>query len=239
MSDEHVAYDGQDLEALVGLRNYPRWVVDLLGPAPWGATVEIGAGTGNLSRFARSRTTRMTLLEPSHLAGSLRGSFEDDPDVEVVPMTSGAWLAERPEMAGTFDTVFSVNVLEHIDDDLGVLRDAWRLLRPGGWCRIAVPALPGLMGSLDELVGHRRRYRRRALEGMMQAAGFTEVRAFYFDALGVFPWYVAGRVLRRRRFDPGPALAFDRVAIPLGRALESIRRPPLGKNLACIARKSL
>jgi len=237
MPDPQVAYDGQDLEALGGLRNYPRWVVDLLGPAPWGCTVEIGAGIGNLSRVARPRCARMTLLEPSHLVDPLRRSFREDPQVEVVGTTSGEWLSQRPDVVGSFDTVFSVNVLEHIDDDWAVLRDAHRLLRPGGTLRLAVPALPILMGSLDEIVGHRRRYRRRGLIAAVRAAGFADIRAHYFDVLGIAPWFVAGRVLRRNRFDAAPAIAFDRIAIPVGRIAEAIVQPPVGKNLVCVARR--
>lgn len=237
MPDSGVAYGGEDLHALKDLENYPRWVIDLLGPSPWGRTIEIGAGTGNLTRFARERCAHMTLLEPSPLAGELQDTFAHDPDVEVVRQTSTSWLAEHPDLAGSFDTVFSVNVLEHIEDDIAVLRDAFELLRPGGTLRLAVPALPALLGSLDESVGHLRRYRRRTLRAAVQGAGFSAVELRYFDLLGVAPWFVAGRILRRRTFDTGPAVLFDRLAIPVGRWAEDRLSPPLGKNLACVARR--
>ena len=84
-----------------------------------------------------------------------------------------------------------------------------------------------------------RRYEREQLRGVVTAAGFRVETLRWLDASGVIPWFLAGRVLRQRRFSPGLARLYDRVVVPVSRALEERVEPPWGKNLICIARRDL
>ena len=100
-----------------------------------------------------------------------------------------------------------------------------------------VPAHRWLFGSLDELVHHHRRYTRGSLTRVLESAGFEVQQLRYCDALGVLPWLLVGRVLRRKQFDPGSVRLYDRVGVPLTALFEARIVPPLGKSLWCIARK--
>ena len=60
-----------------------------------------------------------------------------------------------------FDTVFCVNVLEHIEDDAAALATFTRVVQPGGHVLIWVPAMPAAYGPLDAELGHHRRYTKR------------------------------------------------------------------------------
>jgi hypothetical protein len=95
--------------------------------------------------------------------------------------------------------------------------------------------LPVLYGTLDAMVHHHRRYTKASLRDVVEGAAFRVQLLRYFDVLGVVPWFVAGRVLKRRRFDEGPARVYDRFVVPIGSALERLYEPPLGKNLVCVA----
>jgi SAM-dependent methyltransferase len=100
-------------------------------------------------------------------------------------------------MVGLFD------VLEHLDDDLGMLRWILSVLEPGGVLVLTVPAHPFLFGGIDELAHHRRRYRRRELRQKLVAAGF-QVRLLTHFMAPLLPLLVARRwlgerLLRRRR----------------------------------------
>jgi SAM-dependent methyltransferase len=128
-----------------------------------------------------------------------------------------------------------VNVLEHIEDDVAVLRQLHGMLRPGGAVLLFVPALPWLYGSLDELVHHVRRYTKPQLHAALGQAGLRVERLRYCDVLGIAPWWLAGRVLRRQRFDSAAAMAYDRFGVPLTRRVEGWMDPPLGKSLIAIA----
>ncbi|WP_419947528.1 methyltransferase domain-containing protein [Candidatus Palauibacter sp.] len=63
------------------------------------------------------------------------------------------------------DSVVSVNVLEHVEDDEEELALMRSLLRPGGHLCLWVPALSALYAPYDRALGHHRRYQRRRTRG--------------------------------------------------------------------------
>lgn len=228
-------YDAQDLEALGDLVNYQAWILQWLRPNLRGRVIEVGAGTGAIAAHYVDLVGEAVLVEPAaNLAARLRARFADRPHVTV----HEGPLETLDRAPGSFDAAVLVNVLEHIPDDLGALRALHDLLRPGGTVSVFVPALGALYGSLDALVGHVRRYERGGLRDVVTRAGFTVEALRWVDVGGVLPWLVAGRVLRRPRFDPGAAKVYDRVAVPLLRAVEGLVAPPVGKNLVCIGRRA-
>ena len=106
-----------------------------------------------------------------------------------------------PFAAGSFDAVCAFDVLEHLDDDAGALREMARVAAPGGALVITVPAMPSLWGPHDVVNRHRRRYTRRSLRDAFARAGLPGARIHYFNTL-LFPPIAAvrwsGRLLGRR-----------------------------------------
>ena len=135
--------------------------------------------------------------------------------------------------------VFSLNVLEHIEDDAAALGDLFRVLRPGGRLFVYVPAFNSLFTSMDAHVGHHRRYRLRELVHMIRGAGFLVEKSAYTDALGFFA------TLAYKLFDkPEPAPLnpklvrfYDRLIFPLSRLFSIPLAKVLGKNVYVVARK--
>ena len=158
-----------------------------------------------------------------------------------------------PVRNGTVDVVSAFDLLEHLEDDLGALREFNRALRPGGHCIVTVPAFRLLWSEHDEVSHHRRRYRASELRLRFTAAGFEVIRCSYFNALLFVPiagvriagrlldWCMPGVTTRMRsdltRFDTcalGPM--FERV---MGSEAGWLRRfnLPIGVSIVCIARK--
>jgi SAM-dependent methyltransferase len=231
-------YDGQDLEALGDLPRYTGWILEHFATHLHGRVIEVGAGIGNVSARYVDRVQEAVLVEPArNLHHKLQERLGHLPQV-----TTTCALLHELDPALTrepFDAAIMVNVLEHIDDDAAVLRQLYDLLRPGGAVLLFVPALPWLYGSLDALVHHVRRYTREDLAAKLRAAGFGIGKVRYFDALGVLPWFVAGRVVKQKRFDPAAATLYDRVGVPLTRAVEQWIEPPAGKSLVAVGFKPL
>lgn len=92
----------------------------------------------------------------------------------------------------------ALDVIEHVDDDLALLRDLRRVARPGGTLLLSVPAYPFLWGPQDEISHHRRRYVAKELRDRVSDAGWKLSRLTYFNML-LFPPIAAVRVLRPPR----------------------------------------
>ena len=88
-----------------------------------------------------------------------------------------------PVPAASHDVVCLWDVIEHVDDDAGVLREAHRVLRPGGHVALSVPAYQFLFAQNDRVAHHKRRYTRGRLVDVLRAAGFEVVRATYVNVL--------------------------------------------------------
>jgi SAM-dependent methyltransferase len=231
-------YVGQDLEALAEIPNYQNWILSHFRPYLRGRVLEIGAGVGTLSAMYRDAVDSAVLLEPApNLRERLRAKFEGDTGVTTIHDRLEDARASGKLADASFDAVVLINVLEHIDDDARMLDDIHQLLKPNGRLLLFVPALQWIYGSLDTLVGHRRRYHKPALRSLLEREGFTIEDLRYFDALGVLPWYVTGRVIKAKLFNERAARIYDTIGVPVGRLAERFVAPPVGKNLLCVAQR--
>ncbi len=230
-------YPSGELDAMAQAHNYYRWILDGWRPLLGRVALEFGAGIGTFSaHLLQEPIERLFLVEPAPALGArLETRFRSHDRVRVL---SGVLEDFRVEL-GTraIDSVLSVNVLEHIDNDDATLRAARDILIPGGRLFIFVPAFQFLYGSLDRTFGHVRRYTRGGLLAKVRSLGFDVVSSRYMNLLGTLLWLVAGRVLRQRTLAPGAVALADRMLIPVSSGLERCFRPPFGQNLMVVARK--
>ncbi|MEX0827742.1 MAG: methyltransferase domain-containing protein [Haliea sp.] len=228
--------DQSDLEALSVLANYRDWIISRFAPYLRGRIVEYGAGIGSISASLVPYAEGIDLVEPfDMLFTKLSAQFDGVARVRLYQQT----IAEHANSAAdaSYDAAVMVNVLEHIEDDCGALVELHRILLPGGTLCLFVPAHQFLYSAYDRLVGHHRRYELPELRTRVCDAGFEITHARYFDILGVPPWLLTMRLLKRTRISSGLALLYDRTAVPVGRTLESLIAPPFGKNVLLIATK--
>jgi SAM-dependent methyltransferase len=108
---------------------------------------------------------------------------------------SGSVL-EMPFADNSFDLAVSLDVIEHLEDDLGALRELRRTIAPGGALLVTVPAYQWLWSGHDEINHHHRRYTRRALQRVAEQAGWRQVRTTYFNSL-LLPVAILLRVVDR------------------------------------------
>lgn len=214
---------------------YNRWIVKQVQPFVGRRILEAGAGIGNLSTLFLS-AERLVLADHNHqYCEMLRYRFDGRENVRVdhvdlsQPASYQAWKDER------LDTVFCCNVLEHLPNDLDVLRCFYETLQEGGHCIIIVPAGPRLFGEIDRAVGHYRRYTREELIHKMQAAGFDVVYTHQFNRLGTLAWYWTSCVLRRRHLSPAAMRWFERI-LPLVKVLDHVL-PWGGMSLIAVGRR--
>ena len=145
-------------------------------------------------------------------------------------------LADVPD--GSYTGVYSLNVLEHIEQDEQILDEFLRILEPGGKAVIYVPAMPWLFTSMDVKVGHVRRYHLRELVRKMVSAGFIVNRASYADSLGVLATLAYKAVgSRDGSLNTRGVRAYDTVGFPVSKVLDTVFGQVVGKNVWAVGTK--
>jgi SAM-dependent methyltransferase len=165
-----------------------------LGTRNPGRILDVGAGSGFFSKMLLLRTAAAgaTCVDPGYAADSST-------------LVNGKPLAYRwTSPVGDADLVLLMDVLEHVDDDLGLLREYAAAARPGTRFIISVPAFAWLWSAHDEFLEHRRRYTLAQVLRLMSAAGLTGAHGFYFFGL-LFPIVALQRLSRRRGTTDRPA----------------------------------
>lgn len=235
MAEESLALTAT-LKQLAELDRYNHWIYEHISHALGRRVLEIGSGTGNITRFLcfEGREVTATDIVPAY-RNELERLFGDNPKVHVEKFDL---TAKSPEAfrANPFDSIVCLNVLEHIEDDHFALSQMWDSLEPGGNLALLVPAHRLLYGAFDRVIGHFRRYERIELAGKLEKAGFIVREMKFFSILATIPWLINGRLLKREYIPTGQANLANRL-VPLLK-LERLIGPPCGLSLIAIAQKS-
>jgi hypothetical protein len=93
-----------------------------------------------------------------------------------------------------------------------------------------------LYSSMDQAIGHHRRYTNSTLETCLQRSHFQEIKLWYFNVLGILGWWINGKLLHRT-IPPSEQLGlFDRL-VPILRRVEAPMNLPFGLSLFAVATK--
>jgi SAM-dependent methyltransferase len=150
-----------------------------------------------------------TDLDAEHLE-RLRNLLAMRPRMETAVLDASKPEDGRP-FRGQMDTVVCLNVVEHIEDDLGALKSIHAALRAGGRAIILVPEGQSIYCSLDEELGHWRRYSEDQLRQRMVEAGFTVEAMLRFNRVSRPGWWFNGKILKRRTISRSQLKNFDRL----------------------------
>ncbi len=96
-------------------------------------------------------------------------------------------ITDPPFEPGSFDLVLSLDVIEHVDNDVQILDSLFNIVKPGGYLIVTVPAFQSLWSSHDEINHHKRRYRVPQLRSMIEDAGFDITRITYCNTAMFVP----------------------------------------------------
>jgi SAM-dependent methyltransferase len=191
-------YGSQILERLNRAPRFTQWMADVIRPFLGERVLEIGAGTGNLTLQLIPRKLYYASDINPHYLTYLQNLIPDHPYLRV-GYTDGEKHDSFPTEA-KFDTVICLNVVEHLENDLGALRNIFDALEENGRAIVLVPCGPGLYGTLDKVLGHHRRYTKSQFTEVAARAGFQLENLLSFNRFGSPAWWLNGRLLRRKTF---------------------------------------
>lgn len=150
--------------------------------------LDAGCGSGrNMVDLARHGTVTGVELSPTSVALAR--------EREAGEVLEGS-VMDMPFDDATFDLTVSLDVIEHLTDDVGALRELRRITKPGGALLVTAPAYQWLWSGHDEINHHRRRYNRRTLLAAAEGAGWRLERSTHFNSL-LLPVAIALRALER------------------------------------------
>jgi SAM-dependent methyltransferase len=231
--DEEALQEVRERRLLID--GYDSWLVEELRPFLGQRVVEIGCGLGNLLKHFVDRELVIGIeISPETVADAKR-KFADLGNVSIYEYSiiDPAVLALREKR---FDSAVSLNVFEHIEDDELAMRHTARLLEPGGYFVLILPAHPWLYGSMDSSIGHYRRYTKALTKEKLEKTGFKVVHQKYLNMLGAMGWLVNGRLLRRTVPPTGQLQLINKI-VPILKAVERTFPPPLGISLMTVAQR--
>ena len=189
--------------------------------------VDFGAGIGTFARELSRKGYQVHCIEP------------DPKQADIIrdaglPVTTS--LAEIEDCS--IDYLYTLNVLEHIADDLMMLRQWHQKLKPGGKILVYVPAFQMLYSSMDRKVGHFRRYTKQTLTKKLVEAQFHDMEGSYVDSLGFFATLLFKYIgddtgaLNRRAL-----IFYDRIIFPCSKIFDYLLNSFFGKNVFMVATK--
>lgn len=226
MSDIYTGIE--NLEAMKQAVNYNAHLERLVRSHARGERVlDFGAGAGTFAKPLQASGKQVVCLEPD---AALRG------ELEKLGLETCADLEQIP--AGSMDYIYSLNVLEHIEDDVLAIERLYERLRPAGHLLLYVPAFGVLFSAMDRQVGHFRRYRRPELIALLRQAGFVIDEARYVDSLGFFAT-LAYKLLgdTSGSINVRSLSLYDRFVFPISRIVDRIIAGSFGKNLLLAAHR--
>ncbi len=171
------------------------WLRRLPGDPVRARVLDAGCGTGGALRWLSE-------------FGSAWGAERHPLAIDLAVQSMGrkmvrADVAALPFRSGGFSILTAFDVLYHQDivDDVAVLREFARVLKPGGWLLVRVPAYDWLRGAHDEAVQTRQRYTRGEVRHKLLCAGLKPLRVTYINTLFFIPallWRTGQRLVGRR-----------------------------------------
>lgn len=231
LSKKVFTYTGCDnLEAMTEAVNYNHYLIDIIkkrfSEKKKVAVLDFGAGSGTYADMLKEQGVIADCLEPDKkLQRTLtKKGYKVLNDVKAV----------KPK---SYDIIYALNVMEHVENDHDVFDELVKALKKDGLIIIYVPAFQVLYSTMDELVGHYRRYRKNRLRTMATRNNLEILDLYYCDPIG-FGAALAYKAVgsKEGRISPKAVSFYDKYAFPVSKVFEPLTRHLFGKNVVIVAR---
>jgi len=232
--DKANLYEGlTELCLMERAKNYNHWIESVCSKYIYGDLLEVGAGIGTYTHnwLKYAETVKVFEIAPNCYS-ILKHRFSANDRIELFLNDVQIY---REELLEKFDSAVSVNVFEHVKNDILGFENVYKYLKPGGLLILFVPAFQILYGKTDQAVGHYRRYSKKELSKTLKGIGFQVRDMRYVNLLGFFSWLLyknKSDVLTEQKID-----FFDRIFVPVLSRTERYYSPPLGQSLFLVATK--
>ncbi len=232
--------EGHDtLDAVAIADKFNNWMYQTILPFCKGNILEIGSGIGNISNFFLEDGAQITLSDiRDNYCEKLQDSFGHYPNLQGIlnmDLTDPDFDNKHADCLGQFDTVFALNVVEHIKDDRLALKNCKKLLRRGGHVIILVPAYQWLYNKFDKELEHYRRYTKDGLTRLIADSQLLIKHSQYFNVAGMAGWFVSGRILKKKTIPKNQMSLYNKL-VPIFKVVDKTLLNKIGLSVIAVGK---
>lgn len=230
----------ETLEAIAAADAFNAWMYAVTSQHLSGNILEIGSGIGNISTFFL-RDARSLMLSDirENYCGYLHTHFKRYKTclgVRQIDLIHPNFEVEYADLLESFEGVFALNVIEHIEDDALALANCYKLLKKGGHLVILVPAYQWLYNEFDRNLAHFRRYTEGGLRERFLAQNFEVLHSQYFNFAAIGGWWFSGNILRKKVIPKGQMKIYN-FFVPVFKVVDKILGNRIGISTIVVGRK--
>lgn len=235
-SIKEIDYEGMEILSVIENANYfNEWMYNTIKPYCSGKILEIGSGIGNISTYFVRDKKQITLTDlRANYCDILKKKFSTT--VINLDLVHPNFDVEYKDFLGTFDSVFALNVVEHIKDDIHAIANCKKLLKTNGTLIILVPAYQFLYNNFDIELEHFRRYTHKSLLKILEANDLKTKKPFYFNFIGIIGWWFSGSILKKKTIPEGQMGLFNKL-VPIFKFVDWITFRKIGLSVICVSFK--
>tara|TARA_A100000164_G_C21807641_1_gene723887 strand:- start:293 stop:1006 length:714 start_codon:yes stop_codon:yes gene_type:complete len=229
-------FEGEEtLKSMSHAVNLNNWMYSQIEPYINGRVLEIGSGIGNISQVFIKEGKDIDLSDiRDQYIDFLNDKFPNN-KVLKIDLVHPDFDKVYNHLSGTYDLVFALNVIEHIEDDKLAIKNLSKLLKPNGIIYILVPAYQFLYNNFDKSLFHFRRYTKTTLKRIFHS-NLNYLKSWYFNFAGIFGWYIVGKILKKEII-PESNMKLYNFLTPIFKVLDIITLRSIGLSVVVVFKK--
>lgn len=238
---KNIDNEGREILNVVSeAHQFNRWMYESVKPFCTSPILEIGSGIGNISNqfLQNNYDIYLSDIRKNYLS-YLQQQFDHFPTLRGIlhmDIIDSDFDEKFGHLFNSFSTVYALNILEHVEDDVQAIANCKKLLQPGGQLIILVPAYQKLYNTFDEQLMHYRRYTLVQLKNLFDKNKLHIEHEQYFNFVGMFGWWLNGNVLRKKTL-PGGQMKLYNTLVPMIKLIDKLIFNTMGLSAICVGRK--
>jgi len=226
------------LDVISSANKFNKWMYETISPFCTGNILEIGCGLGNISRYfiKDNRSIFLSDIRPNYINFCKKTFNIDNAKMLTMDIADVNFNKKYPHLLGKFDSVFCLNVLEHIKDDHLAVENMVNLLIENGRLTLLVPAYQFLYNGMDKTLQHFKRYNKRTFKELVWQYENTTI-LFYFNAMGILAWFIGGKLFKKNTIPRSEMNWYD-FLVPFWKMIDRITFSKVGLSLVCVIKKT-
>jgi SAM-dependent methyltransferase len=230
----------ETLEVVAEAENFNLWMYNTILPYCSGEILEIGSGIGNISDYFLKNNYTITLSDiRDNYCDVLGEKYSTNPYLKAViniDIIDPDFDNKHANLFESFDTIYALNIVEHVKDDKLAIANCKKLLKKGGNLIILVPAYQKLYNIFDKELEHYRRYNQNNLDKLFVENELQIIHRQYFNFIGIFGWWFSGSILKKKTI-PGGQMKLYNSLVSVFKIIDKVILNKMGLSVITVGKK--